>query len=66
MAIHIGLICRGNITKTHARAGRAICGLKISAIHGTNTEKIARLCANTAALPIKTSTPFCNIAPWNL
>jgi predicted dehydrogenase len=44
MTIHIGLIGGGNITETHARAARAIPGVEIAAIHGTNSEKIARLC----------------------
>src|SRR2546427_3665686 len=44
MAIHIGLIGGGNITEAHARAARAIAGVKIAAIYGTNAEKIDRLC----------------------
>ena len=44
MTFHIGLIGGGNITETHARAARALPGVEISAIHGTNAEKIARLC----------------------
>ena len=59
MSIHIGLIGGGNITETHARAARAIPGVEVSAIHGTNAEKTARLCreyggtpASTVSLPI--------------
>jgi UDP-N-acetyl-2-amino-2-deoxyglucuronate dehydrogenase len=44
MATHIGLIGGGNITSTHARAARAIRGVKIAAIYGTNPEKVAALC----------------------
>ena len=44
MAIHIGLIGGGNITETHARAARAIPGVEIAAIYGTNAEKVDRLC----------------------
>ena len=44
MAIHIGLIGGGNITEAHARAARAIAGVEIVAIYGTNAEKIDRLC----------------------
>src|SRR6266705_5096775 len=44
MAIHIGLSGGGNITEAHARAARAIAGVKIAAIYGTNAEKIDRLC----------------------
>ncbi|PYU78089.1 MAG: oxidoreductase, partial [Acidobacteria bacterium] len=39
MTFHIGLIGGGNITETHARAARALPGVEISAIHGTNAEK---------------------------
>jgi len=44
MAIHIGLIGGGNITDTHARAARAIPGVEIAAIYGTNPQKVAALC----------------------
>ena len=45
MAIHIGLIGGGNITETHARAARAIAGVEIAAIYGTNADKVDRLCS---------------------
>jgi UDP-N-acetyl-2-amino-2-deoxyglucuronate dehydrogenase len=44
MPIQIGLIGGGNITETHARAARAIPGVEISAIYGTNTANVERLC----------------------
>jgi UDP-N-acetyl-2-amino-2-deoxyglucuronate dehydrogenase len=44
MTIHVGLIGGGNITETHARAARAIPGVAIGAIYGTNQEKVDRLC----------------------
>jgi UDP-N-acetyl-2-amino-2-deoxyglucuronate dehydrogenase len=44
MTTYIGLIGGGNITETHARAARAIPGVEIAAIYGTNAEKVARLC----------------------
>jgi UDP-N-acetyl-2-amino-2-deoxyglucuronate dehydrogenase len=44
MSINIGLIGGGNITETHARAARAIPGINISAIYGTNIANIERLC----------------------
>ena len=44
MSIHIGLIGGGNITETHASAARTILGVKIAAIHGSNTDKVAKLC----------------------
>ena len=43
MAIQIGLIGGGNITETHARAARAIAGVEIAAIYGTNAGKVDRL-----------------------
>jgi UDP-N-acetyl-2-amino-2-deoxyglucuronate dehydrogenase len=43
MTIHVGLIGGGNISHTHARAARAIPGVAIAAIYGTNTEKVNRL-----------------------
>ena len=45
MTTHIGLIGSGNISDTHARAARAIPGVEIAAIYGTNAEKVARLCS---------------------
>jgi UDP-N-acetyl-2-amino-2-deoxyglucuronate dehydrogenase len=44
MPVHIGLIGGGNITETHARAARAISGISISAVYGTNTTNVERLC----------------------
>jgi UDP-N-acetyl-2-amino-2-deoxyglucuronate dehydrogenase len=45
MTTHVGLIGGGNITETHARAARAISGVAIAAIYGTNAQKVSRLCA---------------------
>jgi UDP-N-acetyl-2-amino-2-deoxyglucuronate dehydrogenase len=45
MTTHVGLIGGGNITETHARAARAIPGVAIAAIYGTNAQKVSRLCA---------------------
>src|SRR6202049_168351 len=44
MTTHIGLIGGGNISETHARAVRAIPGVEIAAIFGTNAVKVGRLC----------------------
>ena len=44
MTIHIGLIGGGNITETHARAAREISGVEITAVYGTNAEKVGALC----------------------
>jgi len=66
MTIHIGLIGGGNITETHARAARAIPGVEISAIHGTNGEKIARLCREHGATPYQDFDAFLQHRPMDL
>ena len=43
MTINVGLIGGGNISDTHARAARAIPEVKISAIFGSNAEKVRAL-----------------------
>ncbi len=42
MTIHIGLIGGGNISQTHARAARAITGVEIAAVYGTNAKQSCR------------------------
>jgi UDP-N-acetyl-2-amino-2-deoxyglucuronate dehydrogenase len=49
MTIHIGLIGGGNISQTHARAARAIHGVQIAAVFGSNAEKICQLAAEPGA-----------------
>jgi UDP-N-acetyl-2-amino-2-deoxyglucuronate dehydrogenase len=66
MSFHIGLIGGGNITETHARAARAIPGVEISAIHGTNAEKIARLCRGHGGTPYHDFDSFLNHRPMDL
>src|SRR2546421_6475719 len=66
MTIHIGLIGGGNITETHARAARAIPGVEISAIHGTNNEKIARLCHEPGGTPYQSSDALLRHRPMDL
>jgi UDP-N-acetyl-2-amino-2-deoxyglucuronate dehydrogenase len=66
MTIHIGLIGGGNITETHARAARAIPGVAISAIHGSNGEKIARLCREYGGLPFEDFAAFLKYRPMDL
>ena len=39
----VGLLGGGNISDTHARAARAIPGVEIAAVYGTNREKARRL-----------------------
>jgi UDP-N-acetyl-2-amino-2-deoxyglucuronate dehydrogenase len=66
MTFHIGLIGGGNITETHARAARAIPGVEISAIHGTNAEKIARLCREHGGTPYQEFDAFLKHGPMDL
>jgi UDP-N-acetyl-2-amino-2-deoxyglucuronate dehydrogenase len=66
MTFHIGLIGGGNITETHARAARAIPGVEISAIHGTNAEKIARLCREHGGTPYQEFDAFLKHRPMDL
>jgi UDP-N-acetyl-2-amino-2-deoxyglucuronate dehydrogenase len=66
MTFHIGLIGGGNITETHARAARAIPGVEISAIHGTNAEKIARLCREHGGTPYQDFDAFLKHRPMDL
>src|SRR5882724_10911104 len=66
MTTHIGLIGGANITETHARAARAIPGAEISAIHGTNAEKIARLCREHGGTPYQDFDAFLRHRPMEL
>jgi len=66
MTIHIGLIGGGNISETHARAARAIPGVEISAIHGTNPEKVARLCREHGGTPYQDFNAFLQHRPMDL
>src|SRR5580692_4959418 len=66
MPYHIGLIGGGNITETHARAARAIPGVEISAIHGTNAEKTSRLCQEHGGTPYQSFDAFLKHRPMDL
>ncbi len=66
MSIHIGLIGGGNITETHARAARAIPGVEVSAIHGSNAEKITRLCHEYGGTPYQDFNAFLQHRPMDL
>jgi predicted dehydrogenase len=66
MTTHIGLIGGGNITETHARAARAIPGVEISAIHGTNAERVARLCREHGSTPHQDFDAFLQHRPMDL
>jgi UDP-N-acetyl-2-amino-2-deoxyglucuronate dehydrogenase len=66
MTTRIGLIGGGNITETHARAARAIPGVEISAFHGTNAEKLARLCREHGGTPYQDFEAFLRHRPMDL
>ena len=66
MTTHIGLIGGGNITETHARAARALPGVEISAIYGTNAQKVARQCREYGGTPYSDFAQFLNHRPMDL
>jgi UDP-N-acetyl-2-amino-2-deoxyglucuronate dehydrogenase len=66
MTFHIGLIGGGNITETHARAAAAIPDVEISAVHGSNANKIARLCREHGGTPYQDFDAFLKHRPMNL
>lgn len=66
MTIHIGLIGGGNISETHARAARAIPGVEIAAVQGTNAEKIARICREHGGAPYHDFDSFLDHRPMDL
>src|SRR6266478_4108565 len=66
MTFHIGLIGGGNITETHAHAARAIPGVQIAAIHGTNAEKIAHLCREHGGTPYLDFVAFLKHRPMDV
>jgi len=66
MTFHIGLIGGGNITETHVRAARAIAGVEISAIHGTNAEKTSRLSREYGGTPYQDFEAFLRHRPMDL
>jgi predicted dehydrogenase len=66
MTTYIGLIGGGNITETHARAARALPGIEIAAIYGTNAAKIARLCREHGGKPYSDLDQFLAHRPMEL
>jgi len=66
MAIHVGLIGGGNITETHARAARAISGVEIAAVYGTNFAKVQRLCREHGGTPYADFGAFLAHHPMDL
>jgi len=66
MTTHIGLIGGGNITGTHASAARAIPGVQIVAIYGTNAEKVLALCCRHGGRPYEDFDAFLEHRPMDL
>ena len=66
MTIHIGLMGSGNISRTHSRAARAIPGALISAVFGSNPEKVKQLAAEIEAAPYADLEKFLRHRPLDL
>jgi UDP-N-acetyl-2-amino-2-deoxyglucuronate dehydrogenase len=66
MTTHIGLIGGGNISETHARAAHAIPGVEISAVYGSNPDKIARLSKEYGGTPYPDFHAFLRHRPMDL
>src|SRR5216683_753211 len=66
MTTHIGLIGSGNITQTHARAARAISGVQLSAIYGTNPQSVTCLATEHNAKPYTDFAAFLAHKPLDL
>jgi UDP-N-acetyl-2-amino-2-deoxyglucuronate dehydrogenase len=66
MTFHVGLIGGGNISETHARAARAISGVEIVAVHGTNSEKVQKLCREHGGTPYTDFAAFLAHRPMQL
>jgi predicted dehydrogenase len=66
MTTHIGLIGSGNITQTHARAARAIPGVQIAAIYGTNPQTVTHLATEHHAKPYLDFPSFLAHKPMDL
>src|SRR5258708_15835605 len=63
MTIHVGLIGAGNISRTHARAAKAIPGVEMAAVYGTNAEKVKQLCAEHGGSPYDDLDAFLHHRP---
>jgi UDP-N-acetyl-2-amino-2-deoxyglucuronate dehydrogenase len=62
----VGLIGGGNISETHARAARAIPGVAIAAVYGTNAAKVSRLAHDYGGTPYKNLDAFLTHRPMDL
>jgi UDP-N-acetyl-2-amino-2-deoxyglucuronate dehydrogenase len=62
----IGLIGGGNISETHARAARAIAGVTVAAVYGSNAEKVSRLALENGGTPYERFDAFLRHRPMDL
>jgi len=66
MTFHVGLIGGGNISATHARAARALSGVEIAAVYGTNAEKVRGLSREHGGKPYGDFAAFLAHRPMDL
>jgi UDP-N-acetyl-2-amino-2-deoxyglucuronate dehydrogenase len=66
MTTYIGLIGGGNISEAHARAVRAVPGVEIAAIYGTNAERVGRLSREHGGKPYSDFDQFLDHRPMDL
>src|SRR5215467_7141661 len=66
MTFHVGLIGGGNISETHARAVRAISGVEIAAVYGSNSEKVQKLCHEHGGTPYTDFSAFLAHRPMDV
>ena len=66
MTLHLGLIGAGNISRTHARAAAAIPDVKITAVCGSNAEKVRSLSTEYCAVPYTNLDQFLSHKPMDM
>ena len=66
VTFYVGLIGGGNISATHARAARAIPGVTIAAIYGTNPDKVERLSREHGSKAYRDLSEFLDHRPMDL
>ncbi len=64
--MRVGLIGGGNISATHARAARAIPGVEVAAVYGSNAEKVGRLSREHGAVPYSDLEAFLAHRPMEM
>jgi UDP-N-acetyl-2-amino-2-deoxyglucuronate dehydrogenase len=66
VTVYIGLIGGGNISGTHARAARAMSGVALSAIYGTNMRKVDILSSELSCKAYRDFKAFLQHRPMDL